>query len=142
MNTIVKKKLCWNCEGQVSHEEENCPFCGVYLNGTIHIQNQIEEDNNEVYQPNKSSVTETKTETAAAPYSPPYTPETPVMEKEQEKPNHHKAPEPAAITNISSNYGMKTDFIPLFLLLSGSIIFLFSLILLLFSHNGTLTLKW
>lgn len=32
MNTKTKKKLCWNCEGNVSIDNETCPYCGVSLN--------------------------------------------------------------------------------------------------------------
>jgi hypothetical protein len=31
MTTKTKKKLCWNCEGNVSLENETCPYCGVSL---------------------------------------------------------------------------------------------------------------
>lgn len=31
MNATPKKKLCWNCEGRVDLELENCPYCAVYL---------------------------------------------------------------------------------------------------------------
>jgi hypothetical protein len=31
MSAVPKKKLCWNCEGNVSREIDNCPYCGVYL---------------------------------------------------------------------------------------------------------------
>lgn len=31
MTQQVKKKLCWNCEGAVTHTVETCPYCGVYL---------------------------------------------------------------------------------------------------------------
>ncbi len=32
MSPIPKQKLCWQCEGNVNHHDENCPYCGVYLN--------------------------------------------------------------------------------------------------------------
>lgn len=31
MSAIPKRKLCWHCEGGVALEEDNCPYCGVYL---------------------------------------------------------------------------------------------------------------
>lgn len=31
MTQQVKKKLCWNCEGGITHTVETCPYCGVYL---------------------------------------------------------------------------------------------------------------
>lgn len=32
MSPIPKQKLCWHCEGNVSIHDDNCPYCGVYLN--------------------------------------------------------------------------------------------------------------
>lgn len=48
MSALPKKKLCWNCEGSVALQEEDCPYCGVYLNavpsmGGISLPHQIEE---------------------------------------------------------------------------------------------------
>lgn len=33
MSAIPKRKLCWQCEGNVGFEEDTCPYCGVYLHG-------------------------------------------------------------------------------------------------------------
>ncbi len=35
MSPIPKRKLCWQCEGNVDFDEDNCPYCGVYL----HLEN-------------------------------------------------------------------------------------------------------
>lgn len=31
MSPIPKRKLCWQCEGNCDFEDDNCPYCGVYL---------------------------------------------------------------------------------------------------------------
>lgn len=33
MSTKTKRKLCWNCEGEVLLTATNCPFCGVNVEG-------------------------------------------------------------------------------------------------------------
>ena len=30
-NAKINKKLCWNCEGNVSLQDQSCPYCGVSL---------------------------------------------------------------------------------------------------------------
>lgn len=32
MSAVPKRKLCWNCEGNIALSEENCSFCGVFQN--------------------------------------------------------------------------------------------------------------
>ncbi len=52
MSAVPKKKLCWNCEGNVAREVDNCTYCGVYLQAP-----ELDEDNqwNPSYQsPNKT----------------------------------------------------------------------------------------
>lgn len=36
MSTKTKKKLCWNCEGEVLLTASNCPFCGVNVEADSH----------------------------------------------------------------------------------------------------------
>ena len=33
MSTVITKRLCWNCEGEVEAESESCRYCGVDLGG-------------------------------------------------------------------------------------------------------------
>jgi hypothetical protein len=130
MAAIPKKKLCWNCEGRVPQNEENCSFCGVYLNGTLDIKKRRRDDEEDIHDQD------------AAPslvkplHQPPYTPEG----------NTENAPIEAKKTESfleKFRLGpLKKDFLSLLMLVVGSIFFLFSFILLFFSHEGHLTLQW
>lgn len=48
----VKKKICWNCEGSVPRDAQNCPFCAVYLNreeeGSPPFRMDVNENEEEV----------------------------------------------------------------------------------------------
>jgi hypothetical protein len=128
--TTTKKKLCWNCEGSVARDALNCPYCGVYL--------RRDEDNDD-YEDEEDAITPpyriesfAKNAVPQAPYA---TPEsaaistTPVAESK-----------PILSTKTLNDW--KTVFIPLLLLLSGSIFLVFGMILLLFSSGGLLTVQW
>jgi cation transport ATPase len=137
MNTAVKKKLCWNCEGNVSRDALNCPYCGVYLHR--------EEDREEDFESDEESV---------PPHSPPYdfashqkqdtTIPTPPYPSQQE-PGVRIDPKNGSKKEAS---WMKTStdwprvMIPLVLLMAGSVFLLFALFIALFSQNGFLTLSW
>lgn len=122
MTTIPKKKICWNCDGRVSVQEENCPYCGVYISGTLDMQEK-----------NDSQYSEEE-ENAIPP--PAYVPE------EQKNTAQSILPE----TDTKKIYNPTTtkpkELLSLALLLIGSVFFLFAIILLLFSHNGTFSLHW
>lgn len=68
MNTKTKKKLCWNCEGEVLLTVTNCPFCGVNVEA-------VEDPLTPPYKP---------TENAEIPPSP-YTPKAPQPQEEEEE---------------------------------------------------------
>jgi hypothetical protein len=53
MSAVPKKKLCWNCEGNVAKDIDNCPYCGVYVHGA-----EVEEDArwNPSYQPDSTKM--------------------------------------------------------------------------------------
>lgn len=119
-----KKKLCWNCEGNVSIEAENCPYCGVYLSPTGNAEKDLHSP------PYGKTQAETPIEVPASPYA---TQETVTTD--------------AAKAELPEKSGesfdlMKNIIQPLLLLLAGSVFFIFGLALLLFSHNGVFTLRW
>lgn len=123
MNKPVKTKLCWNCEGSVSRSIENCPYCGVYLS------------------PEESNTVDSaaKAESAfQAPYSP--------QNRAEEVPKAPYNPSQEAtevMQDLTSNTSsVKTVFLPVLFLSAGIILLLFSLLILLFSTQGTLTLVW
>lgn len=134
MSTQPKNKLCWNCEGRVSFQDENCPYCGVYLS------------------PLNSEEAEEKSSLFSAPYRPDQpgkeeqsVPAAPYKTQEKSKPVKTQEPvkpsEDIARTSFISNEA-RTIVLPLILLLSGSVFFLFGIALLLFSQNGVFTLQW
>lgn len=131
MATKIKKKLCWNCEGRVGFEEEHCPFCGVYLSPAYSCGREdeyVEED------------------VANSPYD---------FEEEEEEEEEGDLPPPPYGDGEgeggekrgkgdlqSSTEELRLVLTPLALLLSGSIFFLFSLLLFLFSKDGEFTIRW
>lgn len=136
MNTAVKKKLCWNCEGNVSRDAMNCPYCGVYL----HREEDRDEDLEDLEE---------------ASHSPPYQP--PLNTQKQDSiptPPYASASIPQAMPKEEVKIAEKqepwfktsTDWpkvmIPLVLLMAGSVFLLFALLIALFSQNGFLTLSW
>ncbi|MCB1111290.1 MAG: zinc ribbon domain-containing protein [Chlamydiia bacterium] len=121
MTTKPKKKLCWNCEGSVTFEEENCPYCGVYLSPSS------PSDFND-----------------ASGLMPPYRIDDDAEEEELPPPPYKQdeVSEAESIEEADGSGDLRAVVIPLSLLLSGSVFFLFGLVLLLFSNNGTFTLSW
>ena len=131
MSAVPKKKLCWNCEGNVSREIDNCPYCGVYLHAA-----ELEENSswNPSYQPSS------KTEEIPSPhYQIHQETETDDLESE-ENPLSKNANESLNWFLIMAK--LKQDLFPILFLMMGSLFFLFGIVLLLFSQNGTLTLQW
>lgn len=128
MSAIPKKKLCWNCDGNISYEVDNCPYCGVYVQGA-----EWDEDTswNPTYHPPKE-----ESEVPAPLYA--------VAENqlEEERCTVESLPLSNNIAPSPSLSSFKRDFFPLFFLMAGSIALLFGVVLILFAKNGTLTLQW
>lgn len=127
MSAIPKKKLCWNCDGNIEKLSDNCPYCGVYL----HTPPADEDDS----------------------WNPPYKLSLFSKEDQEEIPAPHyqaqeeeaQADEPATDVDSGDNTTFtqfRSEILPIILLLAGSSFFLFGTVLLLFSHNGTLILQW
>lgn len=125
MSAVPKKKLCWNCEGNVSKEIDNCPYCGVYLHAA--------DDSS--WSPSYHSSSKEDIPT-------PLYQVKPASEHngsgEEQMPQQEQAPLSAAVTWAH----LKKDVLPLLLLMAGSIFFLFGVVLFLFAQEGTLTLQW
>lgn len=123
MSKTPKKKLCWNCDGRVSMEEENCPFCGVYLSPAFNGQ---EEDKHSLVAPYRLVTTEEE-----IPKSPFHVEEEQPLKEENE----------AAALSPEAN-SVKQTVMTMALLFSGSILLFFGSLLMVFSENGSLTLHW
>lgn len=133
MSAVPKKKLCWNCEGSVAKNIDNCPYCGVYLHGTE------EPSENNLWNPSYTpSINQESPTNISSPF---YSPETVELTDEDE---HTKKVEGNSLETqqLVISTQLKRDFFPIFFLMSGSIFFLFGLVLLLFSSHGTFTLQW
>lgn len=139
MSAVPKKKLCWNCEGNVAKGLDNCPYCGVYLHET-----DIEDDT--LWNPNYSPKAEEEEENVS--YLPFYQVDSESEEsqqKQREKASKREAnsgsdESPLIWKNLFVQ--LKQDVFPLLFMMMGSIFFLFGAVLLLFSQDGTLTLQW
>jgi len=122
MTATQKTKLCWNCEGSAPIEEENCPYCGVYLGPSS------EEDQSDLLAPPyRIHDDQSYDEAPPSPYADDNYEESPPIQKPLEEPK---------------NTDLKTAMVPLILLLAGSVFFLFSMVLFLFSDHGQFTLQW
>lgn len=119
----LKKKLCWNCEGRVSLEEENCPYCAVYIGPAVDEKKEQKRSFNPPYR-----VVDTEDQ---APPASPYG---------KEEPEEHKETD-ALDLSIAKNDFKKTVF-PLILFSSGTLFLLFGFVLWIFSEQGSLTLSW
>jgi len=126
MNKVPKSRLCWNCEGSVSLAEETCPFCGV-------------------------SVVPASLDGTPPSFAPPYSPS--VLQSRdvppspyghvEESPFEHRKEGAMAVEETETLVDeFKKTIQAVTLLLSGSVFFIFSLALALFSTNGTFTLQW
>ena len=123
MSKPEKKKLCWNCEGNVSRTAENCPYCAVYLNPESVEENDVKP----FYSPQSSNGTIPK-----APYSP--------QGESGSEDAQEEAPPVKSEHHEESLF--RSLFLPITLLTAGLFSFLFAVILFLFSTNGVLTLEW
>lgn len=113
-----RQKLCWNCEGNISFQEENCPFCAVYV-GPIG-----QEIKNSPFRNNHAK----NKDIPASPYA--------KEEVKEEAAVEEDSVSPAAF------FTQESLFMPLVFLPAGSILLLFSIYMVLFSENGRLTLQW
>lgn len=127
MSAVPKKKLCWNCDGHIAKQIDNCPYCGVYVHSP-----DLDESNgwNLPYASGK------KEEIPTPFYQ--------IHENEQDDTEELKANEETEEYSLdfSLMQQLKEDVLPVLLLMSGSIFFLFGIVLFLFSNDGKLTLQW
>ncbi len=128
MSAVPKKKLCWNCEGNVAKDIDNCPYCGVYLH-TADI------DENPTWNPSYRPLSQD--EDFSSPF---YQAKLEAEQEPQETPSQEKSDNNAILQTLLAH--LKQDIFPILFLMTGSIFFLFGVVLLLFSQNGTLTLQW
>ena len=123
MSTTQKKKLCWNCEGRVPLDSENCPYCAVYLGPAPN-----DKDGRGVLTP-PYKIVETEDQEEVVPE--------PLFSANKEEPQKENPP-----SFVDSNSSVSQVLLPLALLSGGALFSLFGFILFLFSEKGTLNLQW
>jgi len=127
--------MCPNCEGNVALEVSICPYCGSSVFDTNdNLANQAHSDDI------KSLSYE---ETLASLYPPPYKPSiidtSESYEKEEEDFSKKEEKDLKSKEDVKIK---KSAFSSTILFWTGVNIFIFSLLLLCFSDNGVLYLKW
>ena len=124
MTALPKRKLCWNCEGNISREIDNCPYCGVYVHSS-------DPEGSSYWNPSYTS----QESLQSVP---------PPLYSVQETPSEEPSPVSHTVPLFWSDLflTLKQEVFPVLFLMSGSIFFLFGLILFLFAREGTLTLRW
>lgn len=125
-----RTKMCPNCEGNVAMEVSICPYCG---------SNVFEKDENVTNQkPAESAKSLSYEETLASLYPPPYKPKVIDTDGSYEKDED--------INQVQQKEEVKLDdtnnLLSTILFWVGVNILVFSLILLFFSKDGFLHLKW
>jgi len=124
MSESPKKKLCWNCETRVTISQENCTFCGVYLSPTS------EHDNENILRPPyRIQSRDDKFEIPGSPYN-------------QSELDEEVNDASEASVNKNETLSIKLVMMTIVFLFLGSIFLLFSTLMLVFSQNGMLILKW
>lgn len=133
MNAKPKKKLCWNCEGATSFEEANCSYCGVYLHPSSISDSDEDED---LFNPPYKLAPEDQQNSSItqSPFS--------LKKSSEQSKEHTESNDELESVDDSSFSVMKNAVAPLFLLLGGSLFFIFGIALMLFSKDGMLTLHW
>lgn len=131
MNKKNDKRLCWNCEGNVSHHIAQCPYCGVDLSqppppdtGAI-----FKGYGNPFQSASQQGVPQ-------PPYAKNPNENLTVMHEEW---NTALQEEKEEKENVPRH---KPETIALLLLLPGIVFLLFGIVLVFFSKDGVLTLKW
>lgn len=127
MSAVPKKKLCWNCDGNVTVGIGNCPYCGVYL--------QPEEEEERSFW--RSASAEKTKEIPAPLYQ--------LRSNDNDETDSTVQDEEDSSTENESPFSFlkfKQDVFAILFLMVGSVFFLFGLILFLFSSGGKFTLEW
>ncbi len=128
------KRLCWSCEGNVSHHLSQCPYCGVDLTKP--------REENSVFKGYASPFqTAPNQEIPQPPYARAQTKDFAVTKEEWDRALNPETPAPAPEEpKITAN--SRREIFAFLLLLPGIVFFLFGLTLVFFSKGGVLTLQW
>lgn len=137
MNKKNDKRLCWNCDGDVSLQISQCPYCGVDLSQTQPMGDTLSFNN-------LASPFQSAPKGHAIP-SPPYSNvfSNDASGSEQEwKQTIEGENEGSKEAEEELARATNKDMMALLLVLPGIVFSLFGLALLFFSQEGVLTLQW
>ncbi|MBN2478723.1 MAG: hypothetical protein JXA94_00690 [Parachlamydiales bacterium] len=144
MNQNERTKLCPSCDGMVAMEISICPYCGSS------VFNKNEDFDSQILNPDVKSLS--PEETLQSLYPPPYKPKVidtrPGKEGGEEDDDEFEEDENGNDSNDEESQDEderrsdKSSLLFTILLLLGVNIFVFSMLLLFFSENGSLTLSW
>ena len=125
-------KLCPNCDGSVAMQVSLCPYCGSSV-----FESTKDASKNPAVDPNVKTLS--PEETLASLYPPPYRPKTidTQMEEEEEE-TFEEEEEEEDVTQEEQ----KGAIVPTILFWLGVNVLVFSVLLLVFSNEGALYLKW
>lgn len=159
MSGPVKKKLCWNCDASVPLESEVCLYCGVSVASAIPDGDEEEPKiamppplygkpqaraaapvvSHSVSSPQAPPAMQSQNNTHKKRVAPP-----PPQPSFRGKPPAMKVREdtPEAPQEVVSIQKQPNTLLSLFLMVGGSTFFLFGLVILLFSDQGALILRW
>ncbi len=133
MSKPQKKRLCWNCEGAVATNAETCPYCGVTV-----VPASLENVSTGFAPSYRVGTADDDLTIFRSPYA------TQKINEENEPITTQS--DQVAVKELDEQQPAYDEFQralwATMLLLTGSVFFLFSLALMLFSHNGVFTLKW
>jgi hypothetical protein len=122
-----EKRLCWNCDGNVSLHLAQCPYCGVDLAKDAAHEENAPPFKHSSYDP-------------PSPFAKTLQPNLRVNEEEWNRALEEENEREAKKEELPSTTNREMR--ALLLLLPGVVFILFGLMLLFFSEDGVLTLKW
>lgn len=137
MDSDERRKLCWECGGEVPAEAEQCPFCGAAFEtaGDESTKSSFFTTSDES---DESGSPDLFTETGAP--RPLYQP----IDKRAQLHSEHSGLEEGEANSEEdeSDGGARQQLICLCFLIPGFALLLFGVIMFFFSQEGYLTLKW
>ena len=140
MKPKKRQKLCYNCEGEIDLEVIVCPYCAADL------REEKPEQQYGAYNASSSvkSMNSHHTQTMQSLYPSPYSPKIFQQEAQEEEPSLKNTDihESFLPKDEPSEESEKNMIGPTILFTLGAQLFLLGFMMVLFSHNGTFTLKW
>jgi hypothetical protein len=126
MKTKKRQKMCYNCEGEIDLDVIVCPFCAADL------REEKPEQQTPTYH-HSVHLKNLNTQQSLYPSQ-----QAQIKERVEEEVQEEEEPNPA----VEEEEAPTNTILPIVLMTLGSQLFLFGLLILLFSKNGEMTLKW